>query len=100
MHFLLRDYRPTPIIAPWNGGSGFYFREGKEKEKDPETGKLKKTGVRDEATEATRALEAIERSETIRLAPYRAVIRIARERSEGRRAGNKCASKCKDRWGP
>jgi CRISPR-associated protein Csx17 len=22
--FLLHEYRPTPIIAPWNGGSGFY----------------------------------------------------------------------------
>lgn len=23
-HFLLNEYRPTPILAPWNGGSGFY----------------------------------------------------------------------------
>jgi CRISPR-associated protein Csx17 len=23
-HFFLHDYRPTPIIAPWNGGSGFF----------------------------------------------------------------------------
>lgn len=22
--FFLKDYRPTPILAPWNGGSGFY----------------------------------------------------------------------------
>ncbi|MCP5525498.1 MAG: type I-U CRISPR-associated protein Csx17 [Verrucomicrobiales bacterium] len=22
--FFLHDYRPTPILAPWNGGSGFY----------------------------------------------------------------------------
>lgn len=22
--FLLNEYRPTPILAPWNGGSGFY----------------------------------------------------------------------------
>jgi len=22
--FFLQDYRPTPIVAPWNGGSGFY----------------------------------------------------------------------------
>jgi CRISPR-associated protein Csx17 len=22
--FLLEDYRPTPIVGPWNGGSGFY----------------------------------------------------------------------------
>ena len=24
LNFFLRDYRPTPIVAPWNGGSGFY----------------------------------------------------------------------------
>src|SRR4051794_7031391 len=22
--FFLNEYRPTPILAPWNGGSGFY----------------------------------------------------------------------------
>src|SRR5947209_4302855 len=22
--FFLEQYRPTPIVAPWNGGSGFY----------------------------------------------------------------------------
>lgn len=25
--FLLQDYRPTPIVAPWNGGSGFYPKD-------------------------------------------------------------------------
>jgi CRISPR-associated protein Csx17 len=24
LHFFLEDYAPSPIIAPWNGGSGFY----------------------------------------------------------------------------
>src|SRR5947207_13195356 len=24
MKFLLEEYRPTPVLAPWNGGSGFY----------------------------------------------------------------------------
>jgi CRISPR-associated protein Csx17 len=24
LNFFLHDYRPTPIVAPWNGGSGFY----------------------------------------------------------------------------
>ena len=23
VHFLLHDYRPTPVLNPWNGGSGF-----------------------------------------------------------------------------
>ena len=27
--FFLEDYRPTPIIAPWNGGSGFYLKDAK-----------------------------------------------------------------------
>ena len=42
--FFLERYRPTPLIAPWNGGSGFYFQEGKLKEKDPATDKKRKTG--------------------------------------------------------
>ncbi|MBX6395235.1 MAG: type I-U CRISPR-associated protein Csx17, partial [Alicyclobacillaceae bacterium] len=25
--FLLEEYRPTPVVAPWNGGSGFYGRD-------------------------------------------------------------------------
>ncbi len=28
--FFLQDYRPTPIVAPWNGGSGFYPKDKKE----------------------------------------------------------------------
>lgn len=27
--FFLQDYRPTPMLSPWNGGSGFY-RKGNE----------------------------------------------------------------------
>ena len=27
--FFLDDYTPTPIIAPWNGGSGFYPKDNK-----------------------------------------------------------------------
>ena len=27
--FFLNDYRPTPLVSPWNKGSGFFF------EKDP-----------------------------------------------------------------
>ena len=27
--FFLNDYRPTPIVAPWNGGSGFYQKDNK-----------------------------------------------------------------------
>lgn len=28
-HFL-HDYRPTPVMAPWNGGSGFYAKDNKK----------------------------------------------------------------------
>ncbi len=28
--FLLRDYVPSPVIAPWNGGSGFYPGDNKD----------------------------------------------------------------------
>lgn len=27
VEFFLHEYRPTPIIAPWNGGSGFYEKD-------------------------------------------------------------------------
>lgn len=29
MRFFLEDYAPSPIIAPWNGGSGFYSGDNK-----------------------------------------------------------------------
>ncbi len=48
--FFLHDYRPTPIIAPWNGGSGFYPKDNRD------------------------ALDAIVRSPVPRLAMYRAAI--------------------------
>jgi CRISPR-associated protein Csx17 len=28
--FFLHDYQPTPVMAPWNGGSGFYKKDNKE----------------------------------------------------------------------
>lgn len=76
--FFLDRYRPTPLIAPWNGGSGFYFQEGKLKEKDPVTGKKLKTGVRDKETEATRTVTTITQCTSPRLADYRDAIAIAR----------------------
>ncbi|MBX5437003.1 MAG: type I-U CRISPR-associated protein Csx17 [Alicyclobacillaceae bacterium] len=53
MRFFLYEYRPTPIIAPWNGGSGFYAH--------------RKT--------ASATLDSILRSATPRLKLYRDVIR-------------------------
>lgn len=28
--FFLDEYRPTPIVAPWNGGSGFYPKDNRD----------------------------------------------------------------------
>ena len=30
LHFFLEEYAPSPIIAPWNGGSGFYPKDNKD----------------------------------------------------------------------
>ncbi len=51
--YLLNDYAPTPVLAPWNGGSGFY-------QKDNQT-----------------SLRAIKQSNISRLAAYRASIEVA-----------------------
>lgn len=74
--FFLEKYSPTPIVAPWNGGSGFYFQEEKLKEKDPLTGKRKKTGRRIQPTAATKALQDILDSTTKRLSGYSESLRI------------------------
>ncbi len=77
--FFLDEYAPTPILSPWNGGSGFYFQEGKEKEKDEATGKRKKTGVRDVETAATRAIGSLLESNSPRLRDYRQCAEVAKE---------------------
>jgi CRISPR-associated protein Csx17 len=76
--FFLNRYEPTPILAPWNGGSGFYFQEEKLKEKDPATGKRLKSGRRIQPTAATRVVDAILKSMSSRFVSYRAVIEITR----------------------
>ena len=30
VQFFLEEYRPTPIVSPWNGGSGFHARDNAE----------------------------------------------------------------------
>lgn len=77
-HFFLCEYAPTPIIAPWNGGSGFYYQERKSKEKDPATGKKKKLGIYDQETAATKVVDAILSSKSERLDAYRRAIRFAK----------------------
>ena len=72
--FFLERYRPTPILSPWNGGSGFYFQEEKLPQRDPLTGKKIKTGIRNQATEATKTLDAIRLSLDVRFSEYREAI--------------------------
>ncbi len=57
--FFLEDYEPTPIMAPWNGGSGFYDKDNKT------------------------ALEAILKSTDKRLAGFRSSLLIAEQALEG-----------------
>lgn len=56
IRFFTGQYRPTPIVAPWNGGSGFW----------------------EDRKAAGQALSAIESSSNPRLAEYRQVIGEAR----------------------
>ncbi|MGB9602684.1 MAG: type I-G CRISPR-associated protein Cas8g1/Csx17 [Limisphaerales bacterium] len=49
LDFFLYEYEPTPIVAPWNGGSGFYPKDKKsaiiqiEKSTSPRFGNYKNT---------------------------------------------------------
>ncbi len=71
--FLLHEYYPTPLLAPWNSGSGFRA-QGKR-------------------PEAEQTLSVIERSSLERLAPYRAAIEAGRGVVlEGERRGWRSAS--------
>lgn len=51
--YFLEHYRPTPILAPWNGGSGFYEKDNKA------------------------AIQAISTSTTPRFADYLACLEVA-----------------------
>lgn len=55
LRFFLREYAPTPVIAPWNGGSGFFPKDNRV------------------------AITAIEKSKTPRLESYRLAIGQARK---------------------
>ena len=79
VRFFLERYAPTPMLSPWNGGSGFYFREGKSGEVDAITGKKVKTGTRDQPTSATKALDGIAASVSPRLSGWRSSLATCRE---------------------
>lgn len=53
--FFLDRYRPTPLVAPWNGGSGFYPKDN------------------------TDGIRALDESTADRFAPYRQAISAARQ---------------------
>lgn len=55
MSFFLNEYRPTPILAPWAGGSGFFEGDNKG------------------------AVNTIEQSGQVRLQPYREIIKAVKE---------------------
>lgn len=59
LNFFLEEYAPTPVLAPWNGGSGFY-------EKDNKT-----------------ALDAIRHSTDPRFSLYRKCLKIAEDALQG-----------------
>ncbi|MHB1768565.1 MAG: type I-G CRISPR-associated protein Cas8g1/Csx17, partial [Phycisphaerae bacterium] len=61
LEFFLNEYQPTPILSPWNGGSGFFLKWDEKKSS------FKKR-------EANAAIERIEASSLHRLAPYRSEI--------------------------
>lgn len=79
VEFFLHRYRPTPILAPWNGGSGFYLREGKTEAIDAATGKRAKTGLRTESTAASKTLDDMAASTAPRFALIRDCIEVSRQ---------------------
>ncbi len=79
IRFFLYDYHPTPVFTPWNNGSGFYYREDKTKEIDPETGKKIKTGARNTPTKATKTIDELISAKAERLFPCAGVARTLKE---------------------
>lgn len=57
--FFLREYAPTPIMAPWNGGSGFYDKDNKD------------------------ALQCIMQSSDVRFADYKVCLAVAESALNG-----------------
>jgi CRISPR-associated protein Csx17 len=63
LDFFLTRYRPTPVVAPWNGGSGFYPQDKNQRA----------------------MIEVLERAETNRFDDYRTTIVAARRVVAGRK---------------
>ena len=68
--FFLEQYSPTPLLAPWNGGSGFYIKLDLDK--------FLETGGKEvviKSREVVDAINAVESSDSDRLDRYRTQIR-------------------------
>lgn len=63
--FFLEHYRPTPIVAPWAGGSGFFTKDNKQ------------------------AVEALFKSASDRIARYREAVRLVQEIIRDEKIGEK-----------
>ncbi|MEM9490927.1 MAG: type I-U CRISPR-associated protein Csx17, partial [Myxococcota bacterium] len=80
LEFFLYRYRPTPLVAPWNGGSGFYPKDNKD------------------------GIDHLAAGRAERFAPYRAVIAQAQELCADRSKAPKDEAKaaliraCRSRW--
>jgi CRISPR-associated protein Csx17 len=80
LDFLTNAYEPTPLVAPWNGGSGFYPKD-------------KKDGI-----------DALASSAAARFAAYAAAIQTAQQAVGGRKKAPKNDEKeallqrCRDSW--
>ncbi len=68
--FFLEQYSPTPLLAPWNGGSGFYTKLDLDKFLDTAGKEIDFKG-----SEAVEAISAVETSDSERLARYRGEIK-------------------------
>lgn len=56
--FLLHSYKPTPVLAPWNGGSGFYPKDNQAGIKPIEDGQAKRLASMRHSIEVIRKLLA------------------------------------------
>lgn len=65
LKFFLEEYQPTPVLAPWNGGSGFYPKDN------------------------SKALNAVTKSEALRLQRYAAALLAARKALQQMELGEK-----------
>jgi CRISPR-associated protein Csx17 len=72
--FFLEKYSPTPLLAPWNGGSGFYIKLDLDQFLDTEGKEVEFKG-----REAVDAVNAVEASDSERLDRYRGQIRETKQ---------------------